>query len=467
MRPRQGGTASPVSPMRAGPVPGSGACWPCTSRWPAGAQPRSLATLRQPTPGLDEPQLAGAWPPPSLMVGSSPSCCAAGSCGSGSPRSGWSVSAAAGRGGAVPGTPAGRGGPGFEVPSNLLFFASILFLLLVAVQLSYEVSRLEARTRRLAEDLALLAAEVAVAASGTSAPESTARRTERGLDRHRRPVTGRARQAPADPRVRPPATRSPGSTPGRPRAPTQADTEAVNAPTDERVTLPNLPWAITEPQDDRTLPPWFRRAVILVLVLVVASRVVLWGFGELSSFWYTLFFSFFIGLAMEPVVNWLAARGIRRGVGTFIVMGGLLAGHGGVLRRVRQPAGRPAGAADPEPARPARLRRSSWVNTTVRHAVRRRPDPERVRDRRRGHRQGRGQPRASACWVSSGTAVGWVFSAVHDPVVHLLLRRRWPALPPGGRLLAAPRTGSGPSSRCGTSPPRRQAATSSPAGCWR
>lgn len=49
---------------------------------------------------------------------------------------------------------------GFEVPSNLLFFTAILFLLLVAVQLSHEVSRLEARTRRLAEDLALLAAEV-------------------------------------------------------------------------------------------------------------------------------------------------------------------------------------------------------------------------------------------------------------------------------------------------------------------
>ncbi len=49
---------------------------------------------------------------------------------------------------------------GFEVPSNLLFFTAILFLLLVAVQLSHEVSRLEARTRRLAEDLALLTAEV-------------------------------------------------------------------------------------------------------------------------------------------------------------------------------------------------------------------------------------------------------------------------------------------------------------------
>lgn len=49
---------------------------------------------------------------------------------------------------------------GFELPSNLLFFSAIVFLLLVCVQLSYEVSRLEARSRRLAEDLALLTATV-------------------------------------------------------------------------------------------------------------------------------------------------------------------------------------------------------------------------------------------------------------------------------------------------------------------
>ncbi|MGV1003349.1 MAG: DUF2304 domain-containing protein [Candidatus Nanopelagicales bacterium] len=49
---------------------------------------------------------------------------------------------------------------GVEVPSNLLFFLAILFLLLVSVQLSFEVSRLEVRTRRLAEEHALLAGEV-------------------------------------------------------------------------------------------------------------------------------------------------------------------------------------------------------------------------------------------------------------------------------------------------------------------
>ena len=89
-------------------------------------------------------------------------------------------------------------------------------------------------------------------------------------------------------------------------------------------TLQNLPWSLTDPRDQRSLPPWFRRAVVLVLILVAASKAVIWGLTELTSFWYTLFFAFFIGLAMEPPVNKLAERGIRRGVGTFMVMGGLL-----------------------------------------------------------------------------------------------------------------------------------------------
>ena len=45
---------------------------------------------------------------------------------------------------------------GVETPSNLLFFITIVLLVLVAVQLSYELSRHEARIRRLAEEIALL-----------------------------------------------------------------------------------------------------------------------------------------------------------------------------------------------------------------------------------------------------------------------------------------------------------------------
>ncbi len=83
---------------------------------------------------------------------------------------------------------------------------------------------------------------------------------------------------------------------------------------------------IPDSNDPRALPPWFRRAVILVLILVVASEIAKWGFGQLTDFWFTIFFAFFLGLAMEPIVNRLERRGIRRGLGTLIVMGCLIGG---------------------------------------------------------------------------------------------------------------------------------------------
>lgn len=49
---------------------------------------------------------------------------------------------------------------GVETPANLLFFVTIVLLVLVAVQLSYELSRHEARLRRLAEEVALLDQEL-------------------------------------------------------------------------------------------------------------------------------------------------------------------------------------------------------------------------------------------------------------------------------------------------------------------
>ena len=49
---------------------------------------------------------------------------------------------------------------GVAEPVNLLFFVTVVLLILVAVQLSYELSRHEARIRRLAEEIALLDREL-------------------------------------------------------------------------------------------------------------------------------------------------------------------------------------------------------------------------------------------------------------------------------------------------------------------
>ena len=52
---------------------------------------------------------------------------------------------------------------GVEVPSNLLFFLASIVLLVVSIQHSYELGRLEERTRTLAEELALLRMEMEAA----------------------------------------------------------------------------------------------------------------------------------------------------------------------------------------------------------------------------------------------------------------------------------------------------------------
>jgi hypothetical protein len=49
---------------------------------------------------------------------------------------------------------------GVTLPANLLFFVAIVFLICVALHLSWELSRLENETRKLTEDLAILRLEL-------------------------------------------------------------------------------------------------------------------------------------------------------------------------------------------------------------------------------------------------------------------------------------------------------------------
>jgi hypothetical protein len=49
---------------------------------------------------------------------------------------------------------------GVGLPSNLLFFVASVVLLLLSLQHSYELGRLEERTRTLAEEVALLRLEL-------------------------------------------------------------------------------------------------------------------------------------------------------------------------------------------------------------------------------------------------------------------------------------------------------------------
>ena len=116
----------------------------------------------------------------------------------------------------------------------------------------------------------------------------------------------------------------------------QPDTPATRSP---HVLVPSevLPLAAdtiapapaVSPDDTREsdpVPRWFRRGVVYIGFVVVMFLVGSWAFTRLGWFWYVLAFAFFIGLAMEPIVNRLERRGIRRGAGTGIVLGGLILG---------------------------------------------------------------------------------------------------------------------------------------------
>lgn len=57
---------------------------------------------------------------------------------------------------------------GLEVPANLLFFAASMVIMVITLQHSTELGRLEERTRTLAEEIALLRMEVADRENTTS-----------------------------------------------------------------------------------------------------------------------------------------------------------------------------------------------------------------------------------------------------------------------------------------------------------
>jgi predicted PurR-regulated permease PerM len=74
------------------------------------------------------------------------------------------------------------------------------------------------------------------------------------------------------------------------------------------------------------VPSWFRRGVVYVGFVVLAFLFGTWVFTQLGGFWPVIAFAFFIGLAIEPIVNWLERRGLRRGLGTGLVLLALIAG---------------------------------------------------------------------------------------------------------------------------------------------
>jgi predicted PurR-regulated permease PerM len=77
------------------------------------------------------------------------------------------------------------------------------------------------------------------------------------------------------------------------------------------------------------MPAWLPRAMVISVLIFGAFLASWWLIGRLRGLLIMLLLAQFLALALEPAVNWLAARGWRRGAATGFVMLGVLIVIGG------------------------------------------------------------------------------------------------------------------------------------------
>ncbi|MEZ3181913.1 AI-2E family transporter [Streptomyces pimonensis] len=102
------------------------------------------------------------------------------------------------------------------------------------------------------------------------------------------------------------------------------------APTDEtgqtarHPTMPGAPPPAGPPSapisgPGARMPRWLPRAMVLALALFALFQLGSWVFHQLVGLLINILIAFFLALAVEPAVSWMSARGVRRGLGTFLV----------------------------------------------------------------------------------------------------------------------------------------------------
>ncbi|MFG2385674.1 AI-2E family transporter [Streptomyces avermitilis] len=107
------------------------------------------------------------------------------------------------------------------------------------------------------------------------------------------------------------------------------------APTDEtaKVAQHASPFSTTPPADPPAgdaagrgvrMPRWLPRAMVLALALIAAFQLGSWAFHQVTGLLINILIAFFLALAIEPAVSWMAAYGMRRGLATFLVFLGAM-----------------------------------------------------------------------------------------------------------------------------------------------
>jgi predicted PurR-regulated permease PerM len=72
------------------------------------------------------------------------------------------------------------------------------------------------------------------------------------------------------------------------------------------------------------MPRWLPRAMVLALALVAVFQLGSWAFHQLTGLLINILIAFFLALAIEPAVSWMASRGMRRGFAAFVVFIGVM-----------------------------------------------------------------------------------------------------------------------------------------------
>ncbi|MFD6178363.1 MULTISPECIES: AI-2E family transporter [unclassified Isoptericola] len=83
--------------------------------------------------------------------------------------------------------------------------------------------------------------------------------------------------------------------------------------------------------DSRNPPRWLPKALAMVVVAVFVATFLSYAFGQLGGLAVNVLISFFVALALEPIVVWLVRHGWRRGAAAGASLGGAIVVVAGVL----------------------------------------------------------------------------------------------------------------------------------------
>ncbi|GCB45554.1 AI-2E family transporter [Streptomyces sp. NL15-2K] len=107
-------------------------------------------------------------------------------------------------------------------------------------------------------------------------------------------------------------------------APTDETGQAVQHDSPFGTTPPTRPPADGAAGPNARMPRWLPRAMVLALALIAVFQLGSWAFHQLTGLLINILIAFFLALAIEPAVSWMAARGMRRGLATAIVFLGVI-----------------------------------------------------------------------------------------------------------------------------------------------